>query len=134
MVSKYRRFFTAARSWRVKYNSKKGIYRSIHLRLGFSDPAGAAQAVGIFEIIAAISVLIKPIPAALIVLLTWKMATELFYPHYEIFEWVERGGSYGCVLALWIATKKNFNYNLLEKFSPKNNLSQDLDKYSQKWL
>jgi len=31
------------------------------------------------------------------------MGTELFYPKWEIFEWVERGGSYGCILALWIA-------------------------------
>jgi hypothetical protein len=31
------------------------------------------------------------------------MASELFYPHYEFFEWVERGGSYGTMLALWFA-------------------------------
>jgi len=30
----------------------------------------------------------------------------LFYPHYEIFEWIERGGSYGVLLALWFITKE----------------------------
>jgi hypothetical protein len=35
------------------------------------------------------------------VLLVWKMGTELFYPHWEAFEWMERGGSYGAILALW---------------------------------
>jgi hypothetical protein len=38
----------------------------------------------------------------LIVLLVWKMGTELFYPHWEAFEWIERGGSYGAILALWL--------------------------------
>jgi hypothetical protein len=29
------------------------------------------------------------------------MGTELFYPHWEVFEWIERGGSYGTLLALF---------------------------------
>ena len=29
--------------------------------------------------------------------------SELFYPHYELIEWIERGGSYGVLLALWFA-------------------------------
>jgi hypothetical protein len=33
----------------------------------------------------------------------WKITSEFFYPHYELFEWVERGGSYGALLALWFA-------------------------------
>jgi hypothetical protein len=70
--------------------------------LGFSNPVNISLTVGIFEIMAAIAVLIKPVRPLLVALLVWKMGTELFYPHFEIFGWVERGGSYGCILALWL--------------------------------
>jgi hypothetical protein len=40
------------------------------------------------------------------------MGSELFYPHFEIFEWVERAGSYGTLLALCLCldpfTKEDF--------------------------
>lgn len=71
--------------------------------LGFSQPARAAHLTGMFELLAALAVLVRPVRPLLLVLFGWKMATELFYPHWEIFEWVERGGSYGCILALWLA-------------------------------
>jgi hypothetical protein len=71
--------------------------------IGFSNPGGAAQLIGALEIAAAIIVLVKPVRPILIIFLVWKMASELLYPHYELFEWVERGGSYGCILALWYA-------------------------------
>jgi hypothetical protein len=74
--------------------------------LGFADPALVARVAGVFEILAAISVLIRPLRSVLIALLVWKMATELFYPQWEIFEWIERGGSYGSILALWFALTK----------------------------
>jgi hypothetical protein len=76
--------------------------------LGFPNPARAAFTVGIFEIIAAFSVLIKPIRPLLFIFFIWKTSSELFYPQYGIFEWIERGGSYGALLALWFATGKNF--------------------------
>jgi hypothetical protein len=60
---------------------------------------------GVFEIAAALIVLIKPVRNILLVLFIWKISTELFYPHYEVFEWIERGGSYGAILALWFALK-----------------------------
>jgi hypothetical protein len=66
-------------------------------------PLGQYAAVGIFEIVAAVALLVKPVRPLLMVLFVWKMATELFYPHWEAFEWVERGGSYGSLLALWLA-------------------------------
>ena len=69
--------------------------------LGFSNPVEIARTTGFIEIIAAIAVLIKPLASLLLLLFVWKMASELFYPHYEIFEWVERGGSYGSLLALY---------------------------------
>lgn len=78
---------------------KKGLIGE-YGRLGFSNPFQVATFVGIFEIVAAFSVLIKPLRSVLIVLLFWKMGSELFYPHWELFEWIERGGSYGAILAL----------------------------------
>jgi hypothetical protein len=74
--------------------------------LGFADPAAVARVAGVFEVLAAVSVLIRPLRSVLIALLVWKMATELFYPRWEIFEWIERGGSYGSILALWFALTK----------------------------
>jgi hypothetical protein len=74
---------------------------SQYAALGFSNPENAATLVGIFEIMAAIAVLIRPARPLVFIFLIWKMGSELFYPHFEIFEWVERGGSYGTLLALW---------------------------------
>ena len=74
--------------------------------LGFNDTAYTAHVIGALEIAAAITVLIKPIRTVILIFFVWKVISELFYPHYEIFEWIERGGSYGCILALWFALKK----------------------------
>jgi len=79
---------------------KKGLLGQ-YTSLGFSDPVQMAHIVGVFEIIAALSVLIKPVRPVLFALFIWKMGTELFYPHWEAFEWIERSGSYGAILALW---------------------------------
>jgi hypothetical protein len=81
---------------------KKGLIGQ-YTMLGFQNPGGTAQIIGVLEIVAAIFVLIKPIRPVLLIFLVWKIASELFYPHYEIFEWVERGGSYGAILGLWFA-------------------------------
>lgn len=70
--------------------------------LGFHAPVAVANLVGGFELVAAVGTLLRPVRTVLIVLLAWKIGTELLYPHYEIFEWVERGGSYGAILALWV--------------------------------
>jgi len=79
--------------------------------LGFSDPSNVAQIAGIFEIAAACFVLIKPVRSVLIFLFVWKAVSELFYPHWEIFEWIERGGSYGSILALWFVTERSVSPN-----------------------
>jgi len=84
---------------------KKGLM-SQYTSLGFSNPAQVAQIVGFFELIAACTILIKPVRPLIFVFLIWKMGTELFYPHWEIFEWIERGGSYGALLALWFSLPK----------------------------
>lgn len=70
--------------------------------LGFSNPTNVSLLAGLFEFMAAIAVLVKPVRPLIAVFFIWKMGTELFYPHFEIFEWVERGGSYGVLLALWL--------------------------------
>jgi len=81
---------------------KKGIMGQ-YVSLGFSNPAQVAHIVGIFEIAAACTVLIRPLRPLIFAFFIWKMGTELFYPHWEVFEWIERGGSYGALLALWLA-------------------------------
>lgn len=84
---------------------KKGLLGQ-YASLGFLNPAQIAHAVGIFEVIAAFTVLIRPIRPVLFALLIWKIGTELFYPHWEMFEWIERSGSYGAILALWFMLPK----------------------------
>ena len=88
----------------LNVTGKKGLLDQ-YAALGFTHPMEVAQAAGIFEMIAAGMILIKPFRSLLLVILFWKIATEIFYPHYKIFEWVERGGSYGVLLALWFVTR-----------------------------
>ncbi|MFD0793965.1 hypothetical protein ACFQZX_10060 [Mucilaginibacter litoreus] len=76
--------------------------------LGFSDPAKVAQIVGVFELLAAVIVLLKPVRYVVLLFVIWKVASELFYPKYELFEWIERGGSYGTLIALWLIIKPGF--------------------------
>lgn len=85
---------------------KKGLIQQ-YTNLGFSNPVQVAQIAGVAEIIFALLVLIKPIRPVLFALFIWKAGTELFYPHYGLLEWIERGGSYGTLLALYFLTEKN---------------------------
>ena len=85
---------------------KKGLLQQ-YTNLGFSNPANTALVAGLFEILAALAILIRPVRPLLIALFIWKMGTELFYPKYEVVEWIERGGSYGALLALYFALGKN---------------------------
>ena len=85
---------------------KKGLLQQ-YTNLGFSNPANTALVAGLFEILTALAILIRPVRPLLIALFIWKMGTELFYPKYEIFEWVERGGNYGALLALYFTLGKN---------------------------
>lgn len=84
---------------------KKGLIDQ-YTALGFTNPHQIALWAGIFEVATAASLLVRPWRSLLFLLIIWKMGTELFYPHYELFEWVERGGSYGVLLALWFITKE----------------------------
>jgi uncharacterized membrane protein YphA (DoxX/SURF4 family) len=69
--------------------------------LGLYQPAGTAHFIGLFEILSATIVLIYPYRPFVLAIFFWKMCSELFYPHYELFEWIERGGSYASVISLW---------------------------------
>ena len=90
---------------------KKGLTDQ-YARLGFSNPSDIASAIGLFEIITAFAILIKPLAPLLLLLFAWKMASELFYPRYEVFEWIERGGSYGALLALYFYfANRHYNSN-----------------------
>ena len=84
---------------------KKGLM-SQYASLGFHNTVLTGQIAGVFEIAMAVLLLIKPLRGVVIALLIWKMVTELFYPHWEAFEWIERGGSYCALLALWLVTGK----------------------------
>ena len=91
---------------------KKGLVDQ-YTAIGFSDPKQVAQIIGLAEITAAFVTLIKPFRSLIFILFLWKMTSEFFYPHYELFEWIERGGSYGVLLALWFVTERKnyFHWN-----------------------
>ena len=76
---------------------------NLYTAFGFVSPGNIAVSLGILEVVAAVIVLISPFKNFVLALLIWKITTELFYPHYELFEWIERGGSYGTILALWFS-------------------------------
>jgi hypothetical protein len=95
---------------------KKGLLTQ-YASLGFSNPANVAHIVGAFEMLAGLSVLIKPVRPVLFVFLVWKMGSELFYPHWELFEWIERAGSYGAILALLLALPR-FPITVTKRYSP----------------
>ena len=95
---------------------KKGLLDQ-YASLGFAYPARVALIAGIFEIAAAFLILVKPLRPFLIIILVWKMGTELFYPHWKVFEWVERGGSYGVILALWFLLGEHSVRSIKTKFT-----------------
>lgn len=65
-------------------------------------PAASAAAAGWMEIALAILVLVRPRPGLLVAVVLWKVGTEMLYPiaGAPLWEFIERGGSYGAPLAL----------------------------------
>ena len=59
--------------------------------------------IGWFEILLGMAVLVAPLPALLLFIFAWKVATEMLYPASgaPFWEFIERGGSYGAPLALF---------------------------------
>jgi hypothetical protein len=94
--------------------------------LGFSSPQNAAVTIGILEIIAGFAVLIRPLRTLLLVLIVWKIVSEFFYPHYEMVEWIERGGSYGSLIALLLATTSNSYREWMKKISVNNGFGESI--------
>jgi uncharacterized membrane protein YphA (DoxX/SURF4 family) len=82
------------------------------------DAATIAHYSGIFEMSAACSILIFPYRPLILAILVWKISSELFYPHYELFEWIERGGSFVAILTFWYCQEWK------SQTRPKNLLSQ----------
>jgi hypothetical protein len=95
---------------------KKGLLGQ-YASLGFSNAANTALTIGIGEIIAAFLLLIRPLRPIVLAIFIWKMTSELFYPHYELFEWIERGGSYGVLLALWFALDPRASFQFKNKWN-----------------
>jgi uncharacterized membrane protein YphA (DoxX/SURF4 family) len=87
-----------------------------YVSLGFIYPAETAQIVGLFEITMGLFVLIRPLRPVVFGLFLWKITSELFYPQHELFEWIERAGSYGAILGLWFALEARSNFSW-DKFS-----------------
>jgi hypothetical protein len=96
----------AGHGW-LNLADKKGLITQ-YTSLGFHDAHLIARTIGIFEIGMALSVLMRPSRPLLLIFLVWKITTELFYPHFEVFEWIERGGSYGVLLGLWFVMSSKF--------------------------
>lgn len=95
---------------------KQGIINQ-YTSLGFANPANVARYVGIFEIAAAFFALTGFAPELLLVVFAWKMLSEAFYPAYPLFEWIERGGSYAAILALWFITNRHMRRFNFESFT-----------------
>ncbi|MGF7082842.1 hypothetical protein [Mucilaginibacter sp. UYCu711] len=99
---------------------KKGLLNQYKI-LGFSNQVAVAHLVGVFEILAAVIVMIRPSVTVVMLLLIWKITTEMLYPQMVALEWIERGGSYGSLLALWVILthKSSLIYNTSTTMSVK---------------
>lgn len=84
---------------------KAGLLKQ-YAALGFEDPQHVAHIVGALEIAGAFMILLKPFRYVVLAFFIWKMGSELFYPAYPVWEWVERGGSYAVLLGLWLINSK----------------------------
>jgi uncharacterized membrane protein YphA (DoxX/SURF4 family) len=98
---------------------KKGLINQ-YVSLGIQAPVLAAHIVGIIEVLGGLSLLIRPVKHVVLVLFVWKMTSELFYPAWEFFEWVERGGSYAALLGLFVVLH---NRSYATRFAPSGGLA-----------
>ena len=75
------------------------------------------QGVGWIEILMGAAVLLAPIPALLLFIFVWKIATESLYPvsGAPFWEFVERGGSYAAPLALFFIMIRRSEPKLVER-------------------
>jgi hypothetical protein len=80
--------------------TQKPLFATLYGAIGLTPPAQAV--IGYFEMAAAIAVLLAPMPALLLAIAIWKIASESLFPlsGTPIWEFVERGGSYAAPIAL----------------------------------
>lgn len=89
---------------------KAGLAAHYHA-LWADAPAMTVAWVGAFELLLAAAVLVRPVPALLVVVCAWKLATECLFlvagaPFWEV---IERFGSYTAPLALALLLARNFS-------------------------
>jgi hypothetical protein len=85
-------------------------YRSAGLASLPLGMGALVQGIGWFEVVLGIVATAWPLPPLLLFILAWRLATEMLYPvsGAPIWEFVERGGSYGAPLALyWILSRRS---------------------------
>jgi hypothetical protein len=80
--------------------SRKPLFAALYGAIDL--PASIAPAIGAAEMAAALLVLVAPVPALLVAIATWKLASEALFPlsGAPIWEFVERGASYTAPIAL----------------------------------
>jgi hypothetical protein len=80
--------------------TRKPAFEGLYLVLGVG--ASAIPYIGLAEMGAAVLVLAAPLPALLVAIAAWKMATEALYPisGAPIWEFIERACSYAAPIAL----------------------------------
>jgi hypothetical protein len=115
LVLRYVAFLLLAGHGWLNLADKKSLLQQ-YTSLGFHNTQQVALIAGLTEIAMALLVLIKPIKPLLLVFIVWKVSTELFYPHWEAFEWLERAGSYGTLLALWFTLDGGTTANEVKTF------------------
>lgn len=86
---------------------EKGALLKQYASIGISNAVMAAHVIGFIEIAGALMILLKPVRQIVLILFLWKMISEVFYPAYPVFEWVERGGSYAVLLGLWMSLRRS---------------------------
>ena len=80
--------------------TQKPLFDTLYGAIGVSG--AVAPVIGSIEMAVAVLLLVAPVPALLIGVAAWKLATEALFPMSgtPIWEFVERGGSYVAPIAL----------------------------------
>ncbi|MEI9921463.1 MAG: DoxX family membrane protein [Bacteroidota bacterium] len=88
---------------------KAGLLKQ-YASLGIGDTILMAHVIGGIEIVGALLILLKPTRYLVLAFFVWKMASEVLYPAYPFFEWVERAGSYAILFGLWLVLRSEFKF------------------------
>jgi hypothetical protein len=97
---------------------KQGLFNQ-YSSIGFEHPSTIATIIGALECVGALLILVWPSRNIILILVIWKLASEVLYPSYPLLEWIERGGSYAVLLALWILPRSHHaSTSLISYFAP----------------